>query len=103
MHSMDGSVGTQRFLVWHRVYLTRLEAAIRYAGYQNFFIPYWDWTKNPNIPNWLKSFTPTVWVPDQEIIPPPPPAPPVNYTQVIVYMTPGPAAGISPSYKSTNQ
>ena len=33
-----------------------------------------------------------MWVPDQEIIPPPP-APPVNYTQVIVYRTPGQQPG----------
>lgn len=86
MHSMDGPVGTQRFLTWHRVYLSIMEWWIRsYLNYPNFFIPYWDWTANPSIPNWLENFKPSVNVPDTESIPPTPSI----WDQVNVYRTPG--------------
>jgi tyrosinase len=86
MHSVDGTVGTQRFLTWHRVYLQVLEQWLRgYLNYPNFFIPYWDWTANPSIPNWLENFEPSVNVPDTEQIPPTPSI----WDQVNVYRTPG--------------
>jgi tyrosinase len=94
MHGGGDPVGAQRFLVWHRLYLTRLETAIQYFVDKNFFIPYWDWTTNPSVPNWLKSFTPTVLIPDQEIIPPPDGGP-VNYNKVVVFRTPGQQPGFS--------
>jgi tyrosinase len=73
MHSMDGPVGTQRFLTWHRIYLAYLEGWIRQNINSDFFIPYWDWVGNPSIPDWLKNFTPNVFVPlDTEKIPPEP-------------------------------
>ena len=84
IHSGDGPVGTQRFLTWHRYYLAALEAWVRTLE-PNFFIPYWDWTKNPNVPTWLENFLPTVWIPDTETIPPSP----SGYTKIIVYRTPG--------------
>jgi hypothetical protein len=58
-HSADGEVGTQRFLTWHRVYLSVLEYWVSsIPNYQKFFIPYWDWTTNPSVPNWLENFNP---------------------------------------------
>ena len=47
MHSMDGSVGTQRFLVWHRVYLTRLESSDTLCGLPKFFYPILGLDKKP--------------------------------------------------------
>src|SRR6476646_7054412 len=58
MHSMDGPVGKQRFLTWHRIYLAFMEGDIRTWVNPNFFIPYWDWIQNPSIPDWLKDFLP---------------------------------------------
>ena len=72
MHSIDGPVGTQRFLVWHRLYLAMLEYYVRtYTSYPNFFIPYWDWVGNPSIPSWLQNFLPLVYVASTESDPPP--------------------------------
>jgi tyrosinase len=85
MHSLDGPVGTQRFLTWHRYYLAALESWVRASVEPNFFIPYWDWTTNPNVPSWLQNFLPTVYVPDTESIPPTP----SYYDKVVVYRTPG--------------
>ena len=72
IHTMDGPSGTQRFLPWHRVYLAALEYWIRFKFDSNFFIPYWDWIKNPSIPDWLANFTPTVNIPNVEVTPPNP-------------------------------
>lgn len=72
-HSADGDVGTQRFLTWHRVYLSVLEFWVSsIPNYQKFFIPYWDWTTNRSVPNWLENFKPHVNIPDTEKIPPEP-------------------------------
>jgi hypothetical protein len=68
MHNMGpgdptSALGQQRFLPWHRVYLSQLEQQL-----QNFdpdvTIPYWDWTKTQeqNIPHWLQGMTLTVTV-----------------------------------------
>lgn len=59
MHSMEGSIGTQRFLPWHRVYLLDLERELRTIDHR-IFIPYWDWVAARNIPAWLQNFTPQV-------------------------------------------
>jgi len=58
MHSMAGPIGTQRFLPWHRVYLARLEEALRQID-DRIFIPYWKWVDDRDIPDWLSNFTPT--------------------------------------------
>src|SRR5215510_11375288 len=42
------------------------------TNYQKFFIPYWDWTTNRTIPNWLENFKPQVNVPNTEKITPGP-------------------------------
>ena len=64
MHSSMGSVGRQRFLPWHRVYLLRLEEAMQ-AVDPLCFIPYWGWTTQRRVPPWLSDFRPTVNVPGQ--------------------------------------
>jgi len=41
------------FLPWHRAYLVNLEQKIRRVlNEPAFALPYWDWTKNPNVPDW---------------------------------------------------
>jgi tyrosinase len=71
MHSMNGSIGTLRFLPWHRVYLHEFEQMLIAKAQQEMtfsgdtkeieiFVPYWDWTVDQVIPEWLKDFTPTV-------------------------------------------
>jgi tyrosinase len=56
-----GEAGTQRFLPWHRAYLYHLEMMLL-AFDPEIFIPYWDWTVDQSIPQWLENFTPTVIV-----------------------------------------
>jgi hypothetical protein len=58
------AVERQRFLPWHREYLTKLGQAMQ-AIDQLCFIPYWDWTSQKSIPSFLKSFLPTVNVPGE--------------------------------------
>jgi tyrosinase len=71
MHAMPmppidptGSIGQQRFLPWHRVYLYVLEQRLRQI-HPDVTIPYWDWTKpgEQHIPGWLIGLTPTVLIP----------------------------------------
>ena len=59
---------TQRFLPWHRIYLLKLEQALR-AIHPDVSLPYWDWTKasEQDIPAWLAGVTPTVVTPTQTI------------------------------------
>lgn len=91
-HSPDGDVGTQRFLPWHRVYLSVLEFWISsIPNYQKFFIPYWDWTRDRSIPNWLENIKPSVNIPDTESIPPQP----TSWNRVDVHRTPGQRSGVS--------
>ncbi len=59
MHGFWGPVGAQRFLPWHRVYLSKLEESMRTIDPQAF-IPYWDWSTNQEFPQWLADFMPTV-------------------------------------------
>jgi tyrosinase len=94
MHTADGEVGTQRFLTWHRVYLQVLEWYIRNGipGFSNFFIPYWDWTTDKSIPDWLQNFTPHVNIPDTETVPPTP----SSWDPIDVYRTPGLHGGYLP-------
>ncbi len=64
MHSSHGEIGKTRFLPWHRIYLFELEQMLQ-AFEQDTFIPYWDWTTDRDIPEWLVNFTPTVIVDNQ--------------------------------------
>src|SRR6476660_8975153 len=92
-HSADGELGTQRFLTWHRVYLSVLEFYIRLIpNFSNFFIPYWDWATDKSIPAWLENFTPHVDIPDTETIPPTP----SSWDHIDVYRTPGQHGGYLP-------
>src|SRR5204863_461951 len=57
VHSMNGPVGTRRFLPWHRIYLTKLEAELRIVD-ASLYVPYWDWANDRDVPAWLKDFLP---------------------------------------------
>jgi len=59
---------TLRFLPWHRIYLIKLEQALR-AIHPDVTLPYWDWTKSTeqSIPVWLAGVTPTVVTPTRTI------------------------------------
>jgi tyrosinase len=65
MHPFMGPVGTQRFLPWHRVYLLKVER-MGQAVDPLFFIPYWKWTTQREVPPWLATFKPTVKVPGSD-------------------------------------
>ncbi len=58
MHTMNGIVGTRRFLTWHRDYVLQMETKLR-SHKGNAFVPYLDWP-NGGVPPWLVSFTPTI-------------------------------------------
>jgi tyrosinase len=74
MHAMPapgdptGSIGQQRFLPWHRVYLLGFEQLLE-GVHPEVTIPYWDWTKagEESIPGWLAGYTPTVPTPTGSI------------------------------------
>lgn len=59
---------TLRFLPWHRVFLVRLERALR-SVHPDVSIPYWDWTKpiEQSFPSWLAGVLPTVHTPSRTI------------------------------------
>src|SRR5215203_4741498 len=59
IHSLSGRLGTLRFLPWHRIFLFELEEMMQ-AFSPGISIPYWDWTRDREIPNWLKDYTPNV-------------------------------------------
>ena len=41
-------------LPWHRAYLVSLEQKIRFMlNEPGFALPYWDWTRNPTVPEWF--------------------------------------------------
>lgn len=65
-HGMN-ALGTQRFLPWHRVYLLRLEELLQKID-SAAFVPYWDWTKSRSVPTWMRTFTPTVFVPGNGMV-----------------------------------
>jgi tyrosinase len=56
MHSMQGPVGTQRFLPWHRSYLLQMENLLR-TYEPTVRIPYWDFANDHERPDW-------VWAPE---------------------------------------
>ncbi len=57
MHSMNGPVGTQRFLPWHRIYLIKFEAELKIID-SSLYVPYWDWLIDRSVPDWLQDFLP---------------------------------------------
>ena len=61
--------GQERFLPWHRVYLWEIEQLLIHVN-PTSFIPYWDWTKDRDVPAWLQGFLPTVVVPQEDGNPP---------------------------------
>lgn len=67
MHSMSGPIGEKRFLPWHRVFLLKLEKMGQTIDPQ-FFIPYWDWTTEQEVPTWIASYKPTVKVSGPNIV-----------------------------------
>ena len=74
MHDMaspgdpTGSIGQERFLPWHRVYLLVFEQLLE-GVHPDVTIPYWDWTKagEESVPAWLAGYTPTVPTPTGSI------------------------------------
>lgn len=62
-HQMHGTgtnyyLGYHRFLPWHRVFLSELEKELQKVD-SSLFIPYWKWTEDRDIPDWLKDFMPS--------------------------------------------
>jgi tyrosinase len=65
MHRMSNAqvdLGAQRFLPWHRVFLDQVETALRRI-HADVTIPYWDWTTDQQVPQWMADVLPTVIVP----------------------------------------
>ncbi|MGW3204195.1 tyrosinase family protein [Streptomyces sp. NPDC001135] len=52
MHSMMGSIGTQRFLPWHRVYTLKCEDLLRTRS-ADLTVPYWDYANDHARPDWV--------------------------------------------------
>lgn len=50
-HFLDCPHGNWWFLPWHRGFMGHVEQIVRkYSGNPDFAFPYWDWTKNPEVP-----------------------------------------------------
>jgi tyrosinase len=62
MTSAPDDLGAQRFLPWHRVFLDQVETALRRI-HPDVTIPYWDWTADQKVPDWIAETLPTVVVP----------------------------------------
>jgi tyrosinase len=89
IHSNRDTETNQRFLPWHRVFLYELEFRLNSTsvGNSKIRIPYWDWTVDRDIPDWLKNFRPRIN--DVPVIPDRP-APPVPVmTTIPVERRPG--------------
>jgi len=62
VHTLDCPHGNWWFLAWHRGYLGWFEQICReLSGDPDFAIPYWDWTKEPRVPQLMfdEVLTPT--------------------------------------------
>lgn len=59
MHGYMGPYGVQRFLPWHRIYLLQLEQALQSID-PTLALPYWDWTADRRIPDWIAQEKPLV-------------------------------------------
>lgn len=55
-----------RLLPWHRIFLMLLEEAL-HNYHPDVCIPYWDWEKDQNFPDWLAAVLPTVHTPTRTI------------------------------------
>jgi tyrosinase len=64
-----GAVGRQRFLPWHRDFLLKFEQALQTIT-PTVFVPYWNWSVDQKIPQWLTNITITVEVPAVGMNPP---------------------------------
>ncbi len=62
MHSMEGPVGRQRFLSWHRDFLMKFERELQKLD-PLVFIPAWRWSANRSVPRFLRAVLPVVAVP----------------------------------------
>ena len=61
-HFFAARTGARRFLSWHRAYLRKFEEALQ-AVDPGVFLPYWRWTVDRGIPDWLAGFMPDVPLP----------------------------------------
>ena len=52
IHSMQGAIGTQRFLPWHRQYLLQFENLLR-SPQPLVRIPYWNFANDALRPDWV--------------------------------------------------
>lgn len=66
MHPQSGPEGVQRFLPWHRVFLLKTEKMGQEID-EEFFIPYWDWRTEQEVPAWLVNFRPIIRIPGDDI------------------------------------
>jgi tyrosinase-like protein len=57
----DDTVGTERFLSWHRDYLLKLERLGQTLD-AAFFVPYWDWRTQRTVPDWFQAYKPIIQV-----------------------------------------
>ncbi|MFJ9443765.1 tyrosinase family protein [Kitasatospora sp. NPDC101235] len=62
MTNAPDDMGAQRFLPWHRVLLDQVETELRRV-HSDVTIPYWDWTADQQVPQWLTNVLPAVIVP----------------------------------------
>jgi tyrosinase len=62
IHTEQDVEPNQRFLPWHRAYLYQLELSLNNTpeGNSKLRIPYWDWTVDRKVPDWLADFRPTI-------------------------------------------
>jgi hypothetical protein len=69
IHSPEHYVN-HRFLPWHRIYLLEFERLLNEAlgNEYNISIPYWDWEKDREIPDFFKNWTPKVLVNSRKVI-----------------------------------
>ncbi|MGW2371061.1 MULTISPECIES: tyrosinase family protein [Kitasatospora] len=62
MTNAPDDLGARRFLPWHRVFVNVLETALQRI-HSDVTVPYWDWTADQQVPDWLSGVLPTVVVP----------------------------------------
>jgi len=67
LEGVERPYGVQRFLAWHRIYLRKFEEALQQLD-PDFVIPYWDWSVDRGIPEWIAGFDPTVLVNGKSIV-----------------------------------
>ncbi|MDR3403262.1 MAG: tyrosinase family protein [Chthoniobacter sp.] len=67
IHPNMGPQGVERFLPWHRDFVLKAEAMGQAVDPQ-FFIPYWEWTVERQVPPFLVNFLPTIRTPAPHIV-----------------------------------